>query len=82
MTNGKRDEIVNFLNENDVPCCVYYPIPLHSQNAYKRDEYKESDFEITNQISNEVFSLPMHSELDEEQQKYIADLVNQFALKS
>ena len=82
LTNGKRDEMVKFLNENDVPCGVYYPIPLHSQNAYKRDEYKESDFEITNQISNEVFSLPMHSELDEEQQKYIADLVNQFVLKS
>tara|TARA_B100000674_G_scaffold440170_1_gene402919 strand:+ start:60 stop:1193 length:1134 start_codon:yes stop_codon:yes gene_type:complete len=82
LTNGKRDEMVKFLNENDVPCGVYYPVPLHSQNAYKRDEYKESDFEITNQISNEVFSLPMHSELDEEQQKYIADLVNQFVLKS
>ena len=40
LTNGKRDEMVKFLNENDVPCGVYYPIPLHSQNAYKRDEYK------------------------------------------
>ena len=82
LTNGKRDEMVKFLNENGVPCGVYYPIPLHSQNAYKRDEYKESDFKITNQISKEVFSLPMHSELDEEQQEYIADLVNQFVLKS
>ena len=82
LTNGKRDDMVKFLNENGVPCGVYYPIPLHSQNAYKRDEYKESDFKITNQISKEVFSLPMHSELDEEQQEYIADLVNQFVLKS
>ena len=45
-------------------------------------QYTDIDFKITNQISKEVFSLPMHSELDEEQQKYIADLVNQFALKS
>ena len=82
LTNGKRDEMVNFLNKNDVPCGIYYPIPLHSQNAYRRDEYKESDFEVTNKISKEVFSLPMHSELDEEQQKYITDLVNQFLSKS
>ena len=78
LTNGKRDEMVNFLNKNDVPCGIYYPIPLHSQNAYRRDEYKESDFEVTNKISKEVFSLPMHSELDTDQIKYITDKVLRF----
>ena len=82
LTNGMRDEMVHYLNENNVPCGIYYPIPLHSQKAYKRVDYKESDFEITNKISKEVFSLPMHSELDNEQQNHISDLVNQFVSKS
>jgi dTDP-4-amino-4,6-dideoxygalactose transaminase len=55
---------------------------LHSQNAYKRVDHRESDFEVTNKISKEVFSLPMHSELDNEQQNHISDLVNQFVSKS
>ena len=82
LINGKRDEMVKFLNENEIPCGIYYPIPLHSQNAYKSTEYNEIDFEVTNKICEEVFSLPMHSELDEEQQIHISNLVNQFASKS
>lgn len=82
ITNGKRDEMVKFLNENDVPCGVYYPVPLHRQKAYSSSHYVESDFVVTNQISSEVFSLPMHSELDEDQQVYISNLVNEFASKS
>ena len=82
LINGKRDEMVKFLNVNEIPCGIYYPIPLHSQNAYKSTEYNEIDFEVTNKICEEVFSLPMHSELDEEQQIHISNLVNQFASKS
>ena len=81
LTNGRRDEMISFLNENNVPCGIYYPIPLHSQNAYRRDDYNESDFNVTNKISKEVFSLPMHSELEMDQQRFICDLVNEFNLK-
>jgi len=82
LINGKRDQMVKFLNENGVPCGIYYPVPLHNQNAYKSKRYIESDFSVTNQICSEVFSLPMHSELNEEQQNFISDLVNEFSLKS
>jgi dTDP-4-amino-4,6-dideoxygalactose transaminase len=82
IINGKRDQMVKFLNENGVPCGIYYPVPLHNQNAYKSKRYIESDFSVTNQICSEVFSLPMHSELSEEQQNFISDLVNEFSLKS
>jgi dTDP-4-amino-4,6-dideoxygalactose transaminase len=82
LINGKRDQMVKFLNENGVPCGIYYPVPLHNQNAYKSKRYIESDFSVTNQICSEVFSLPMHSELSEEQQNFISDLVNEFSLKS
>src|SRR5690554_6303132 len=48
-----RDGLVKFLNENDIPCGVYYPIPLHKQKAYQDSRYNESDFVVTNQLVKE-----------------------------
>ena len=67
-----------YLNSKDIPCGVYYPIPLPRQKAYKIYDYNESDFPITNQISKEVFSLPMHTELDDDQIDYITKAVIEF----
>ncbi|MEC7770800.1 MAG: DegT/DnrJ/EryC1/StrS family aminotransferase [Bacteroidota bacterium] len=81
ITNGKRDELVQHLNDNNVPCGVYYPVPLHKQKAYADDRYNEDDFPVTNQLVNEVISLPMHTELDDEQIEYITNLVIDFVNK-
>jgi len=81
ITNGKRDALVQHLNDNDVPCGVYYPVPLHKQKAYVDDRYNEDDFPVTNQLVNEVISLPMHTELDDEQIEYITSLVIDFVNK-
>jgi len=78
ITNGKRDALVDHLKENDIPCGVYYPIPLHKQKAYASDRYNESDFKITNQLSEEVISLPMHTELDDEQITFITETILNF----
>lgn len=78
ITNGKRDGLVKYLNENDIPCGVYYPIPLHRQKAYLDDRYNEADFPVTNQLVQEVISLPMHTELDDEQIAFITDKVIEF----
>ena len=51
---------------------IYYPIPLHIQEAYAEFGFKEGDFPISEQYSAEVISLPMHSELDRTQVEYIA----------
>ncbi len=67
ITNGTRDDLVKHLGENGIPCGVYYPIPLHRQKAYADSRFNESDFAVTNQLVNEVISLPMHTELDDEQ---------------
>ncbi len=75
ITNGKRDELVQYLNKNEIPCGVYYPIPLHKQKAYEDERYKEEDFPVTNQLVTEVISLPMHTELDNEQINHITDMV-------
>ncbi|MHA7830851.1 MAG: DegT/DnrJ/EryC1/StrS family aminotransferase [Flagellimonas sp.] len=81
ITNGKRDELVKHLNDNDVPCGVYYPVPLHKQKAYADQRYNEDDFPVTNQLVKEVISLPMHTELDDEQIDFITNLVIDFVNK-
>ncbi|MCR9226487.1 MAG: DegT/DnrJ/EryC1/StrS family aminotransferase [Flavobacteriaceae bacterium] len=78
VTNGKRDGLVQHLNDNNVPCGVYYPVPLHKQKAYVDERYNEDDFPVTNQLVNEVVSLPMHTELDDEQIEYITSLIIDF----
>ena len=75
ILNGKRDSLVQHLNKNGVPCGVYYPIPLHQQKAYADSRYDETDFPVTNQLVKEVISLPMHTELEDEQIGFIAELV-------
>ncbi len=57
---------------------VYYPVPLHLQKAYKSERYGKGDFPVTEMLSANVFSLPMHTELDEEQLQYICDQVLEF----
>lgn len=78
IVNGKRDALVQHLNDNGVPCGVYYPIPLHKQKAYVDDRYNEADFPVTNQLIEKVISLPMHTELDNEQIEFITSLVIDF----
>ena len=78
IVDADRDALVKHLNENEIPCGVYYPIPLHLQKAYKDERYKEEDFEVTNQLVKEVISLPMHTELDDEQIDYITKTVIEF----
>jgi len=71
LIDTDRDAVVAHFQGLDIPCGVYYPIPLHLQKAYTDTRYSEADFSVTNQLIKEVISLPMHSELDEEQIQYI-----------
>ncbi|MCK5440710.1 MAG: DegT/DnrJ/EryC1/StrS family aminotransferase [Maribacter sp.] len=78
ITNGKRDALVEHLNDNQIPCGVYYPIPLHKQKAYADERYNEVDFPKTNKLVKEVISLPMHTELDDEQITHITNAIIAF----
>ncbi len=73
-----RDGLVKYLNENNIPCGVYYPVPLHRQKAYIDPTVDENKFPITNQLVKEVISLPMHSELSVDQIEHIAKMVLAF----
>ncbi|MEH6407413.1 MAG: DegT/DnrJ/EryC1/StrS family aminotransferase [Leeuwenhoekiella sp.] len=78
LKNTDRDALVKHLNEKGIPCGVYYPIPLHLQKAYADDRYNEADFPVTNELVKEVISLPMHTELDDEQIDYITSTILEF----
>ena len=78
IVGADRDALVAHLQQHDIPCGVYYPIPLHLQKAYADKRYKEEDFAVTNQLINQVVSLPMHSELDEDQIQFICKTILAF----
>jgi UDP-2-acetamido-2-deoxy-ribo-hexuluronate aminotransferase len=77
-----RDALAQHLNDQGIPCGVYYPIPLHLQKAYTDERYNEADFTVTNQLVKEVISLPMHTELDDEQIEFISQTLINFVNKS
>lgn len=78
VTNGKRNELQAFLTEKEIPAMIYYPVPLRKQKAYDNGHYNDADFPNTNKLVEEVMSLPMHTELEEEQLVYITSAVREF----
>lgn len=78
LNDVDRDALVDHLNEKGIPCGVYYPIPLHKQKAYEDSRYNEDDFKVTNALIDSVISLPMHTELDDEQITFITTTVLNF----
>ncbi|MCY0970202.1 DegT/DnrJ/EryC1/StrS family aminotransferase [Chryseobacterium wangxinyae] len=77
ILNGKRNELQKFLTEKEIPAMIYYPVALRKQKAYFQ-ESNDADFVNTDKLLDQVISLPMHTELDEEQLKYITDAVLEF----
>lgn len=78
IKNGKRDELKSYLNKKGIPSMIYYPMPLHFQNAFKQERYKKGDFPISERLCNEVLSLPIHTEMSKNQAEYIANSVIDF----
>ena len=75
VVGADRDKLREGLAERGIPAMIYYPIPLHKQKAYLDPRYKEGDFPVAERLSDCVLSLPMHTELDEEQLAYITSNV-------
>jgi dTDP-4-amino-4,6-dideoxygalactose transaminase len=81
IKNADRNALHKHLLEQGIPNAIYYPVPLHSQKAYKDNRYKENDFKVTNQLVETVLSLPMHTELTNEQINFITKTVLDFINK-
>ncbi len=72
---GDRDNLREGLSEAGIPSMVYYPYPLHLHKAYSYFGNKVGDFPISEAMAKKVISLPMHTELDEEQLNFICETV-------
>jgi dTDP-4-amino-4,6-dideoxygalactose transaminase len=81
LPKGKRDGLAAALKAEGIPTAIYYPIPLHRQQAYKHFPVGEGGVAVSDQLADEVLSLPMHPYLDAPAQDRIIDAVRR-ALKA
>lgn len=77
----RRDALITFLETKNIPAMIYYPVPLHLQNAYRNLKYKEGDFPVTERLCKRVVSLPIHTEMEADQLRHIIDSVKDFFKK-
>ena len=75
VKEGKRDALKQYLTEKSIPSMIYYPVPAHLQPAYRCLGYQEGDFPVSEHLCKEVLSLPMHTELSENQLQYICETI-------
>lgn len=78
VKDGHRDRLQKYLREHQIPTAVYYPLPLHQQPVFRYLNYSEGSLPVSERLSQQVLSLPMHTELDEEQIGYIAERIKTF----
>lgn len=77
-----RDGLQAHLAAQGIPSMIYYPVPSHLQDAYRHFGYEQGDMPLTEQLTAEVISLPMHTELTDEQQVYIANAVKTYFIQA
>jgi UDP-2-acetamido-2-deoxy-ribo-hexuluronate aminotransferase len=78
LKNIDRDLLIKHLESKGIPSMVYYPLPIHLQKAFQHLGYRKGDFPVSEELSRVVLSLPMHTELDEEQLDYITTSIIEF----
>jgi len=78
ITNGKRNDLQKYLNSKNIPAMIYYPVAIHLQEAYKDFQYSKPNFKVSDNLSDTIISLPIHTELDTEQLEYICKFVLDF----
>lgn len=78
LVDVDRAELQKHLEAKGIPAMIYYPVPLHLQKAYQDARYQPGDFPVAEKLSDCVLSLPMHTELTEDQLAYITQSVLSF----
>jgi len=73
LLNGKRDDLITKLEHNEIQTLVHYPIPIYNQISFRK--YKKHDLKVTETLTNNILSLPMHPYISEAEIDYIADIV-------
>jgi UDP-2-acetamido-2-deoxy-ribo-hexuluronate aminotransferase len=78
LEKGDRDGLAEYLRSKEIPVMIYYPLPLHLQKAYRDLNYREGDFPVSESLSGNVLSIPMHTELESGQIEYICHHIKEF----
>jgi UDP-2-acetamido-2-deoxy-ribo-hexuluronate aminotransferase len=78
LQHANRDQLREYLKSKEIPAMVYYPLPLHLQDAYKDLGYRRGDFPVTESLSETVLSIPMHTEMESDQIEYICHHIKTF----
>lgn len=78
VRSNQRSRIQAALNEDNIPTAIYYPIALHLQKAFTYLGYRQGDFEISEQISQDIFSLPMHPYLEDNELREIMRIIGEW----
>ncbi len=75
---SRRDNLKKYLGEKGISAIIHYPLPIHLQPVYKELGYKEGDFPETEKASQEILSIPIFPELEEDEIKYISQSIIDF----
>lgn len=78
LEGADRDGLKQFLADNNIPAMIYYPVPAHKQKMFARFNTASQEMPVTDRLTSRVISLPIHTEMDEEQLNYIATKVLEF----
>jgi dTDP-4-amino-4,6-dideoxygalactose transaminase len=81
VKNGRRNELQKYLMTNGIPSMIYYPLPLYKQEAFQQFFSTDFALETTEQLCNEVLSLPIHSEINIEDMNYVCNSIHSFFKK-
>ncbi|MCD4833640.1 MAG: DegT/DnrJ/EryC1/StrS family aminotransferase [Bacteroidales bacterium] len=73
-----RNSLQSFLKEKGIPTMIYYPVPLHKQKAYIKEDTEEQHFPVTEILSKSVLSLPIHTEINREEQEFVVSSIIEF----
>jgi UDP-2-acetamido-2-deoxy-ribo-hexuluronate aminotransferase len=78
VKKSSRDDFQKYLSGKGIPSMIYYPVPLHLQKAYRRSSFGERSFPVTENLSKVVISLPIHTEMEQQELRFICDSINQY----
>jgi dTDP-4-amino-4,6-dideoxygalactose transaminase len=78
INDANRDELARYLSDNQIPSMIYYPVPGHRQPMFAGSKDDMPDMPVTDWLTERVISLPVHTEMEEEQLEWITRHVNNF----
>jgi dTDP-4-amino-4,6-dideoxygalactose transaminase len=79
IRSDRRDDLQAFLKEKGVDSMIYYPVPIHFHEPYRRFGYGEGSLPVTERVAMEILNIPMHQHMSDEQVRYVAACVCEFA---